>query len=44
MQPGSITRWDDSGGKEDEEDKVRAEDEVMEDEKGRALCGFETGV
>ena len=35
---------DDSGGEEDAEDKGRAEDEVMEAEKGRRLCGFQTGI
>ena len=35
---------DDSGGEEDEENKGRAEDKVMEAEKGRVLCGFQRGV
>ena len=33
-----------TGGEEDGEDKGRAEDEVVEAEKERVLCGFKRGV
>ena len=33
-----------TGGEEDEEGKGRAEDEMMEAEKGRMTCGFKRGV